>query len=133
MHFKSKPGATLIEAMIAVAIMGIILAPIFLLESSVFNAVGRGAEKFQRIIRSKQFLFTASKEQKPEVTEFKLEKKEENPVSVMRYTYAPVDKKSSLAKLNGMYRQEVITSGKDKRSPEGQAIQFIYKPERPKP
>ncbi len=132
MHFKNnKKGFSLIEGMIAIAIVGMILAPMFLLETNVFNAVARIAERFHRILLSKQFLFTAYKEQPPEAKEFKLEGKEETPLSMMRYSFAPVNKKSSLAKLQGMFQQEVITSGIDATSPEGKAVQFIYKSERP--
>ncbi len=131
MHFKNKNGFSLIEAMIAIAIIGMILSPMFILETNVFNAVARIAEKFHRILLSKQFIFIASKEQPSEAKEFKLERKEEKPTSLMRYSFAAVDKKSSLAKLQGIYRQEVITSGGDATSPEGRAIQFVYKPERP--
>ena len=132
MHFKNnRKGFSLIEGMIAIAIVGMILAPMFLLESNVFNAVARIAERFHRILFSKQFLFTAYKEQPPEAKEFKLEGKEKTPLSMMRYSFAPVNKKSSLAKLQGMFQQEVITSGIDETSPEGKAVQFIYKPERP--
>src|SRR3990167_2362700 len=131
MHFKNKKGFSLIEAMIAITIIGMVLAPIFILEANVFNAVARVAEGFHRIVRSKHFMVGAYKEQPAESKEFKLERKEENPTSIMRYTFSPVDKKSSLAKLNGMYRQLAITTGADAKSPEGVAIQFIYKPERP--
>ena len=131
MHFKNKNGFSLIEAMIAIAIIGMILSPMFILETNVFNAVARIAERFHRILLSKQFIFIAYKEQPPEAKEFKLEGKKEKPTSLMRYSFAAVDKKSSLAKLEGMYRQEVITSGGDAANPEGRAVQFIYKPERP--
>ncbi len=131
MRFKNENGFSLIEAMIAIAIIGMILSPMFILETNVFNAVARIAEKFHRILLSKQFMFTVHQKQSPEAKEFKLEKKEEKPTSMMRYSFAVVDKKSSLAKLPGMYRQEVITSGENVTSPEGRAVQFIYKLERP--
>lgn len=131
MRFKNNEGFSIIEAMIAITIIGMILAPIFILEANVFNSVGRLAEGFHRIVRSKQFMVEAYKEQPAESKEFKLERKEENPTHMMRYTFSPVDKKSSLAKMQGIYRQLVIATGADATSPEGVAIQFIYKPERP--
>lgn len=131
MRFKNNEGFSIIEAMMAITIIGMVLAPIFILETNVFNAVGRLAEGFHRIISSKQFMVVAYAEQKPESKEFKLERKEENPMALMKYSFAPVDQKSSLAKLNGMYRKEVVTTGGDKTSPEGVAVQFVYKPERP--
>jgi type II secretory pathway pseudopilin PulG len=131
MNFKSNVGFSLIEATLAIAIIGMVLSPIFLLESNVFNAVAKIAERFHRNLFSQQFLFTASREQKPSVKEFKLEGNQDLPPSIMRYTFGPITAKSSLSKLKNMYRKQVITSGKDPRSPEGLAVQFVYKPDRP--
>jgi hypothetical protein len=131
MRFKNNAGFSIIEAMMAITIIGMVLAPIFILETNVFTAVGRLAEGFHRIILSKQFMFVAYKQQTPESKEFKFEKREENPIAMMRYTFTPIDKQSSLAQLTGMYRKQVITSGFEKTSPEGMAVQFVYQPERP--
>lgn len=131
MHFKNNAGFSIIEAMMAITIIGMVLAPIFVLETNVFHAVGRLAEGFARIVLSKQFMFGASEEQPVGIKEFTLDKKEENVQTTTRYTFASVAKKSSLAALNGMYRKQVITSGLDKTSPEGMAVQFVFQSERP--
>ncbi len=131
MRFKNNAGFSIIEAMMAITIIGMVLAPVFVLETNVFEAVARLAQSFHRIILSKQFMFTAFKEQPVGSKEFKFERTQENPIATMQYTFAPVNKKSSLAQLNEMYRKQAITSGADKTSPEGMAVQFVYQPERP--
>ena len=131
MRFKNNAGFSIIEAMMAITIIGMVLAPVFVLETNVFEAVGRLAQGFHRIVLSQQFMFTAFKEQPAGSKEFKRERTQENPIATMRYTFAPVNKKSSLATLNEMYRKQVVTSGVEKTSPEGMAVQFVYQPERP--
>ena len=131
MRIKNENGFSLIESMVAIAMIGMILTPMFVLQTTVFSSVARVADRFHRTIQAKQFLFAAYREQPPQAKEFKLEKKEEKPLSMLRYSFSPINKKSSLAKLRGIYRQEVIASGPDKQSPEGIALKFVFKSEQP--
>jgi prepilin-type N-terminal cleavage/methylation domain-containing protein len=126
---NNNHGFTLIEAMIAVAIMGIILAPMFLLETNVFNAMARTAEQFHRLIFAKNFLYTAQQQEPLESTAYTLEKKEDRPLSMVRYQLQPIQQQSSLSSIKRLYRQEVVASGVQKGSPEGRIVHFIFKPE----
>lgn len=129
MRIKNKKGFTLIESMAAIAMIGMILTPMFTLQMTVFSSVLRVADRFHRAIQAKQFSFSAYREQPPQSKNFKLEKKEDKPVSMLHYSFGPVNKKSSLARVKGIYRQEVIASGLDKGSPEGASLQFVFKSE----
>ena len=127
MRTKNNNGFTLIESMIAIAIVGFVLTPIFVLQTNVFSSALRVADRFHRNVQAAQFSFIAYRQQPPTAKDFKLERKEDKPTSTLRYAFEPVAKASSLAKEKGMYRQEVIAVGPDRDSPEGQSIHFIFK------
>jgi prepilin-type N-terminal cleavage/methylation domain-containing protein len=122
-------GFTLIEPVMAVAIMGIVLAPMFLLETNVFTAMARSAERFHRLIFAKNFLYTAQQQEPIESSNYTLEKKEDRPLSMVRYSLQPISPQSSLGGIKRLYRQEVVASGLQKDSPEARIVHFIYKPE----
>lgn len=133
-HFKNKKyssqaGFTLIEAVMAVAIIGMVLTPMFLLETNVFNAVVRKAEQFHRLLFAEHFMYTAQQQEPLEVTNYLLEKKEDKPLSMVRYTLKPIPNGSSLAKIKSLLcRQEVIATGIRPGSPQATLVGFVYKP-----
>ncbi len=131
MHFKNKQGFSLIESMLAVAIMGLVLTPMFVLENNVFNGVFRMAEQFHRMIFAQNFLYVAQRQEPIESTKYSLERKEDKPLSMLRYTLSPVDKRSSLSPMKRLYKQQVEASGLEKTSPKASAVHFIFKPEQP--
>ncbi len=129
-HFKNNHrGFTLIEAMIAVAIMGMVLTPMFLLETNVFNAVARMGEQFERFLFANHFLYIAQRQEPLETTDYSLEKREERPASMVRYSLKPIAAQSSLAKVKRLYKQELTAVGIELKSPRATIVRFVYKPE----
>lgn len=124
-----KPGFTLIEAMIAITIMGMVLAPMFLLETNVFNGVVRMGEQFERLLFAKYFLYIAQQQESQESTDYTLEQKKDRPLSMVRYTLKPIAQQSSLSPIKRLFKQEVIASGMVRGSPQANFVCFIYKPE----
>ncbi len=131
MSFKNKPGFSLIEAMFAITIIGLVLTPMFILENNVFNGIARMAETFHRLLFAQNFLYSAQRQEPPESTKYSLERKEDKPLSMARYTLAPIAKQSSLGSMKHLYQQRVEVSGLEKSSPKATMIQCIFKPERP--
>ncbi len=129
MYSKSNEGFSLIEAVIAVAIIGMVLTPMFVLETNVFNSVARNAERFHRLIFAKDFLYMAQREEPIASKDYKLERKENNPLSMVRYALAPVAKNSSLSRVKRLFKQQVVASGLERTSPEATIIHFVFKPE----
>lgn len=130
-RFKNNTthGFTLIEAMIAVTIMGMILAPLFLLETNVFNAVVRMGEQFERFLFAKHFFYTAQQQEPLQSTDYTVEKKENRPLTMVRYSLKPIAPTSSLASVKRLYKQEMSAMGLEPASPRAQFVHFIYKPE----
>ena len=130
-HFKNRyqSGFTLIEAMIAIAIVGMVITPMLILETNIFSSVMRMGEKFHRLIIGKHFLYSVQEQEPSESIDYHLEKKIDKPLSTIRYTLKSIDKKSSLAKVARLFKQEVVVAGLEKASPESRIIHYIYKPE----
>ena len=131
MHFKNKQGFSLIEAMLAIAIVALVLTPMFVLENNVFDGVARMAQKFHRLLFAQNFLYVAQRQEPIESTKYSLERKEDKPLSTSRYTLSPIAKQSSLAAVKRLYKQEVEVKGLSRTSPKATTIKFLFKPERP--
>ena len=125
---KHNPGFTLIEAMIAIAIIGMTLTPMFILDTNVYSTITTVTQRFHCLIFAKNFVFEAEQKQPPQSVNYSVEKKEERPLTMVRYTLKSVSEQSSLAKIKQLYRQEVVASGFDKDSPSATIVQFVYKP-----
>ena len=128
MHSKNEQGFSLIEAMLAVAIVGLVLTPMFVLENTIFNGVGRMAETFHRALFAQNFLYRAQRDEPAGSTNYTVERKEEKPVTMVRYTLSPVAKGSSLAPVKRLFKQQVEASGLDKASPRATRVQFVFRP-----
>jgi prepilin-type N-terminal cleavage/methylation domain-containing protein len=130
---NKQAGFTLIEAMMAVAIVALVLTPLFMLETNVFTGVVRLAEQFQRSLFARTFLYRAQQQESPAATEYSASTKEERPLTAITYTLKPLDPQSKLAGIAHLYRQEVVATGIsiDNRQREVGLVHFIYKPAPP--
>lgn len=129
MHINNKHGFSLIEAMLAVTIIGLVLTPLFVLENSIFGAVGRVAETFHRALFAQNFLYDAQKDEPIGSTSYTVERKEDKPVTMVRYTLASVSKGSSLSSIRRLYTQRAEARGVSQASPKATRIQFVFRPE----
>lgn len=132
MYSSTKHGFSLIEAMIAVAIIGLVLTPLFTLENNVFNGVMRMAEQFHRSLFASHFMHTAQKDEPMGGSEYSIEHKENRPLSIVKYVLSPVASQSALAECKRLFRQEVTASGLERTSPKAVLVQYVFKPERPR-
>jgi prepilin-type N-terminal cleavage/methylation domain-containing protein len=128
MNLYAKNGFTLIEAMLAVVIVSLILAPIFVLEDTIFSAVGRTAQQFQQLMFAKNFLYKTRLDQKPTVTNITVEKREENPVTILKYSLGPVPADSSVKNIKHLYREFVEAKVPEKNGLSTPLLTFQFKP-----
>lgn len=126
MRFKNE-GSTLIETMLAVTMMAMILAPLFLLENTVFDGVTRITEQFRRYLFAHNFLYEAQRKQPDDAREFSLEHKEIMPETSLRYTLKKVSD-GVFKKQTNLYRQEVVITSKDKHVAKDTLVTYIFKP-----
>lgn len=128
-RFRNKRGFTLVDVMIAIAIVGIVLTPMFVLQTNVMGGVIRYSERFQRLLFAKNFIINAQEKQPLSATDYTLEKKEDRPHTMLGYSFKPVAKESSLAQPRYIYRQYVLAKNNDPQET-ASLVQFVYKPKR---
>jgi|SRR5579872_2853247 hypothetical protein len=122
-------GFSLIEAMLAVTMMAMILAPLLMLEGLVFDGVTRISEQFRRSLFAHNFLYQAVREQPIKAREFNLEQRKDLPPTNLRYKLKKVGDGVFKNQAN-LYRQEVtmMVNGKEQDS----LVTYIFKPAEPK-
>lgn len=130
MIFSDKKGFTLIEAMMAIAIAGLVMAPVFMLQDTAFSSVVRVAEQFQRLLFAKQFLYMARQEQKDDTTNFSLERNENNPKTILRYSLGKAPQNSTLTKQKNLYFEKVVARGLQPNDPSVTLITLRFKPQK---
>lgn len=115
------------------AIAASLLTSIFILQSGALVGVTRYSYTFLRMSHAKNFMLNTRRvrEEKKERTEFKLEKKEEDPETILRYEFAPVAHKL-LKDYKNLYLEKVsITHEAKQKEPDSVLWTLIYVPEAP--
>jgi prepilin-type N-terminal cleavage/methylation domain-containing protein len=129
MHFKNHSGFTLIETVMALAITGLVLTPIFILYGAILQRVNRASIAFDMIIHSKALLVEARQKQDPDAQDFTLEKTVGEFDAPCRYTLdKSVDQKSPFASLPGLHRESVTIDWTEQRQKKQERlVTFVYK------
>lgn len=131
-RFKNNVGGfTLIEAMLAVAIVALVMTPLFILQNRVFLGVTHAGHTTARFIAARNFLIeTAEKNLKKDVPEFTLEKKIEDPLTFLKYEIKPVTKESAIGKkFNNVHKESVTFTWQDGTATKKDTlVSFMYRP-----
>jgi len=129
-----KNGFTLIEVLIAVAMVGLLLSPLFITQESIFLSVAKGAQSFGRIIKAKNFYWSAKqKADKQEKPGFTLDKKLDDPIMMLKYEVTSQSQKSSLKDFKDVYKERVKITWQDgRRKKEDALVSFVFKPQQQK-
>lgn len=131
MSFKTSSGFTLIEVMMATAIMAIMFASIFALQSSITRSVIAVTQRFERTLQAHNFFIEASDEsdevEKEVVTSTK---KIARPATELQYKKSKLISESPFGKFaHDLYKQQVTIvwqDGKNKR--QETLIGYVYQP-----
>jgi prepilin-type N-terminal cleavage/methylation domain-containing protein len=128
---NARPGFTLIEVLLAMAIIGLILTPIFAIQLGVMRSNARASETLQRIFFGKQFLVDNEFQLKPEEQEKRIEKKLEKPPTTLIYELKKIPENSALKKFKDVLIESVIMQWIDRQGKKRQErlVTFVYKPE----
>ena len=130
MHFKNhKPGFTLVEVILALAITALVLTPIFIMHAMIFQRVSRSSQDFEVLMYCKNLLYEARQKQEVDTQEFTLEKGMVDFSGTRTYRLeSGVDAKSSLHGIVGLHKESVTLNwtylGEKKRE---QLVNFVYK------
>jgi len=112
MVFKNNAGFTLIEVILAIAIVALGMMPILILQNEVLTRVNRVGNRLQRIFFAQQFMAEAREKREPGTREFYLERQEEFPATKLLYRVEPADVEPQFEGLSGLYSERVIMTWK---------------------
>lgn len=129
-HFKNKKkGFSLIEALLAIALVGIVLTPLFILQGASLRSVARLSRHLHRIYAAERFLFESQRSVALNVRQLVLEKKLEDPQTVLKYELRDISKESSLKDVHDIVAEQVTMRWEeDGMWRQDQILNFVFKP-----
>lgn len=133
--FKNKlSGFTLVEVLLALAIIGIVLTPIFLIQQVVLRNSSSSARLFSRLIQAKDFLVDQQFENVQETQEVNAEHKIANPPTTLIFNSKKIPENSALKKIKHVMIDSVTMQWTDERNKKRQEklVTFSFKPEEAK-
>lgn len=118
---KNNSGFTLIEAMLAIALIAIAMTPLLITQGSVVQAVARVSARVQRIFFAQNF-FIEGRAEAGDETKFSLDKKIDAPSTIFSFERKSVDSKSSLAKIKHVVIDRVKASWEDESKKQKEVV-----------
>lgn len=119
----------LIEAMMAVVIIGMVLTPLFMLEFTIFEGVGSLEQKVRRYWYGTEYLYETRRTIPRGVRSYNAEKIMKDPYISLKYSLGAVAKNSSLKNEKQLFKEQVRVISSDKKNPETSIIRFVCIPE----
>ena len=107
-HSKSSSGFTFIEALLAVAIFGLVMTPLFITQGITLSGVARASRHMHRMFFAHNFLYDARRAVAEDAKDLALEKRVDGLPTQLKYSLGPVDKKSSLKNEHGLHREQIV-------------------------
>lgn len=104
MNFKNKSGFTLIEVLLALALVGLTIMPILNLQSIFFSAIDRASRNIQAAFQAKEFLIRSL---------FELDavsKDQEDPLFQANYQKVKIPAISVLQNIDNLTKNQVTVS-----------------------
>ena len=130
MHIKNSSGFMLTEALIAIGIVGIVLVPLFGLESAIMQKVRRRSDEIQRVLYINTITHDARKEQTPVQSTATLTQEKHDPTVIVTYQMDPVTKESSLASVEKLYTEKIKLQWTEYGKPKEELFaHIVYRPE----
>lgn len=128
MHFRNRSGFTLIEVVIAVAIIGIAILPIYTIQNTLLSRVSRYTSEFIATLYAKAFL-NDSQLSLQAGKELEKEKKIPGPALKLTFERGAIASGSSVKKFKNIVADRVIIEWQDGRGKrKEQLVTFMFKP-----
>lgn len=128
---KIQFGFTLVEVLLALAIIGIVLTPIFLINQVVLRRSSADARLFSRLIQARDFLIDQQFENMQEAQEAGGQKKITNPPTTLTFSSRKIPENSALKKFKHVMIDSVTMqwAGERNKNRQEKLITFTFKPE----
>lgn len=130
MNIKNNTGFMLIEALISIAIVGMLLIPLFGLQSKISERVRQRSHEIDRILYINMITYDARKDQTPIQTTQTITQQKSDPTTTITYQLEPIKQESSLFPIKNLYCEKITLQwnefGKIKTE---QFAHIVYRPE----
>lgn len=118
-------GFTIVEAMLAVAIVVMMLTPLLSIENFSIRSIGKARNRISNYIFAQDFMMQARRDQSPESQSYTANKKE-NPNTVYTYTLQSVPAVSALKSQENLLLERVEIKSPENKTSE-YLVNFVYK------
>ncbi|HEV2916961.1 MAG TPA: prepilin-type N-terminal cleavage/methylation domain-containing protein [Candidatus Babeliales bacterium] len=126
MHLQNRSGFTLIETLLALALIGLIIAPMMLQQGTVLDSVYRISRRLEYTYAAQQFWYEAHAQMNLHATNFSLEKKLDDG-TILTFSRGPLDSKSPLAKQKYILQERVTIAWKEFDQPRrDQLVTYVH-------
>lgn len=131
-HFKNRPGFTLVEAMIAVAMVALVAIPALNLILASQRRAIIAMHEFRRLLFAKNFLLEMQRnryvQQEDKKDDTSVTQYKNSPPTNLTYQIKPVDAKSPLHQISGLFIEQVSYAWKDgNKNKQGSVVTLLYK------
>jgi prepilin-type N-terminal cleavage/methylation domain-containing protein len=127
MHFKNhNAGFSLIEVLLALALIAFVITPMMFQQSTVLDSVYRMSRRLEYVYAAEQFWYEAHAIMPPNAPTFSQEKKL-NDGTTLTFTRGPLDAKSSLAKQQHLVQERLIIAWQEFDQPKrDQMVTYVH-------
>lgn len=123
-------GFTLIEVLLAMAIIGLVLTPIFMGQSAILRATALASRRLARVFAAKKILIDSELALEPDIREYSSTKKIDHPPTTFTYELKKISDESSLKKFKNVLIQTVSwPDERSKKKRQDRLVTFLYRPE----
>lgn len=130
MRLHNHNGFLMTEAIIAIAIVGLMLVPLLASYSRIRQRVSDFSNHYDRLLHMNVFLAESQRTRPQDEAEFKAEKKISWPPTDLVYEFGPVSDESSLKKIPGLFFERVIATWKEhKKTKRDTLYTIVFKPQ----
>jgi prepilin-type N-terminal cleavage/methylation domain-containing protein len=128
-NLHKTSGFTLIEVLLAITILGLVLAPIYMLQGNVLQTASQRAQSLLRLLFAKNLLITGGPQMTADPKKDRIEKKLEDPKTEFLFERKAASKGSSLKQFEHLMLDTVTYSWGDRKSKQKEKIiTFVFKP-----
>lgn len=117
----------MLEALMAISILGFVLVPILSTQLQVTSRVMRMAHTLGALFFGQEVLYQARRLQAPQSREFTFATDSADQAFKAQYVLGPINKKSELSKMDGLLH-EIVRVKDERLNRETNLVRFVYKP-----
>lgn len=130
--FKNKDGFTLTEVLLAVAVVGLTLTPIYLSQSTAMRQSAVYSRLLARVFAAKKVLLESEFALPEPLQPTQVAKKIDNPPTTFTYQLKKLPEQSSLKKFKNIWVESVSWPDERNAKRQNRLVTFIFKPEQKK-